>query len=240
MALVHYLGSLLSEFSHDPSKVDKKLNADKHGFLMSILSRDNMDLRSAFYDFAKNKDLIEDQSIIDTVKDVAVIKTPYISSFDAFDEKTMSIKSELIKFLAIYLIKRRATYLYIYILFHRKHIELLRIQKALGDKYDEFKKFLTNPGANMVNIFKGNNIIEFLTELERELINKTGASEKLVNIIRSIFSKAKGKIPDNVDHLEIFGDIGTLLYDLNLSAEGYQKLVTDVIPLMSEWNENSI
>lgn len=237
MALVYYLGTLLIEFSHNPSKVDKKLNIQKHGFLMSILTRDNMDLRSAFYDFAKNKDLSEDQSIIDTVKDIAIIKSPYISSFDAFDEKTMTIKTELITFLAIYLIKRRATYLYIYMLFHRKHFELLRIQKALSDKYYEFKKIITAPGGN---IFQGSNIIDFLTELENELLDKTKASDKLINIIKVIFAKAKGKIPDDIDHLEIFGDIGTLLYDLNLSMEGYKKLVTDVIPLMSEWHENSI
>ncbi len=240
MAVVHYLGSLLMEFSQDPSKIDKKLTIEKHGILISILTRDNMDLRSAFFDYAKNKDLLEDSSIIDVVKDVATIKTPLVSSFDAFDEKTLSIKPELITFLAIYLIKRRATYLYIYMLFQRKHIELINIQKSLGDKYDEFKKIIVNPGPNKINIFEGSNIIDFLSELEEELLTKTQGSDKLVNTIKNIFTKAKGKIPENVNHLEIFGDIGSLLKELHLSAEGYQKLVTDVIPLMSEWHENSI
>lgn len=240
MALVHYLGSILTEFSQDPSKLDKSLSIEKHGFLLNVLSRDNMDLRTAFYDVAKNTNLIDDPVIINTVKDVAIISTPKIDSFDAFDEKKLSIKPELISFLAIYLIKRRATYLYIYMLFQRKHLELLRIQKSLGDKYDEFKKLITNPGGDMINVFKGASIKEFLDQLEQELIEKTRTSDKLVNVIHAIFSKAKGKIPENIDHLEIFGDIGNLLHDLNLSAEGYQKLVTDVIPLMAEWHENSI
>ncbi len=240
MALEHYLGSLLAEFKQDPSKIDKSLEVEKHGFIINVLSRDNMDLRSAFYDIAKNKDLIDDPTVISIVKDIAIIKTPKIDSFDAFDEKKLAIKPELIYFLAVYLIKRRATYLYIYMLFQRKHLELLRIQKALGDKYDEFKKIISGPNGNLVNIFKGANILDFLNELENELIEKTKSSDKLTSIIRSIFSKAKGKIPDNINHLDIFGDIGTLLHDLNLSAEGYQKLVTDVIPLMAEWHENSI
>lgn len=235
MIIGQFLGPQLQAFAEDPKKIDGKLNDEKHKVVLQVLAAENMDVKRAFVDLATGIDISTDPTLINIVKDISIIELDYLRSYDVVDEKTLQVRPELIAFLSKYLIKRRATYLYIYLLFQKKHIELLKIQKLLGDKYNDLQQIIIGQGGIDLPIL---NIREFLMALQKQLTDNVKSNETKT-LINQIFINAYQQVPaqGTVNHIQIFTDIGRLLEKLSETTSGYKQLVTDVIPLMAEWNE---
>jgi hypothetical protein len=232
-----FLNDQLVGFSSDVKTLDKKFTEQKHGPIVKVLTSNNLDIRQAFHDLAQNTDFINDTTIIDAVKDVSMLNLTNLKSFDALDEKTLKIKPDLIEFLAKYLIKRRATYLYIYMLFQKKHIELLKIRKMLGDKYDELKNIVLPPGAVPMPIL---DVKEFLMQLQTAILAQIKNNPDVTNRIAKIFNDVllQSQATHSIEYVNAFNSIGELINQMSSKTDGYQTLVQDVIPLIAKWNES--
>ena len=236
MIIGQFLGSQLHAFAENPRLVDRKLYDPKYKVPMQVLSGDNMDVKMAFAELASNIDISADPSLIQMIKDISTIELDYLKSYEVIDETTLQVRPELILFLSKYLIKRRATYLYIYMLFQKKHIELLKIQKLLGTKYQELHDTVViGQGGEDVPIL---NIKDFLAELQKQLMDHVKSNDTRT-MINEIFINAYKQVSaqGTLNHIQVFSDIGKLLEKLTETTSGYKQLVTDVIPLMAEWNE---
>ena len=235
MIIGKLLGPQLQAFAENPRLLDKKLYSDKYSMAMHILASENMDVKMAFAELATNIDISVDQSLINIIKDISMIQLDYLKSYEVIDEKSLQVRPELVSFLAKYLVKRRATYLYIYMLFQKKHVELLKIHKLLGIKYQELQETFISQGGEDVPVL---NIKTFLAELQKQLLDNIKSNETRT-MINDIFLAAFKQVSAQgaVNHVQVFADIGKLLEKLTETTSGYKQLVTDVIPLMAEWNE---
>lgn len=239
MVLQKYIDDKLLEFTQTPLKLDTKLTTPLHKLVVESLALNQLDIRTSFHTLAKGKDLTREPDILNAVKDVSMLQIDYMKDYDAFNSKTLKVKPQLIDFLAKYLIKRRATYLYIYMLLQQKNIELLKILKLLGDKFYEIQDMVIPPGGISPVVF---DIKDILINLNIQLQNKIQPiNPKLANEIANIFNNTlmQAQSHQNIDYIQAFASLGELISLLNGKTEGYKALVTDVIPLMAEWNDTS-
>jgi hypothetical protein len=236
--LQDYISAKLKEFSDDVRALDKSLSQQKHGDIMKVLSEDGLDIRKAFHQIADNGNFVNDNTILNAVKDVSMIRLNEITSYDALDVKSLKVKPELIEFLAKYLSKRRATYLFIYMLFQKKHIELVKIKKLLGDKYDELQNMVLPPGAVPMPIV---DVKEFLLQLQAALLNNIkdkSLNDKIAKIFNDVLVQSQSTL--TIDYINSFNALGELINQIDSQTSGYQALVQDVIPLIARWNDNTL
>jgi len=239
MVLQKLILDKLYEYETDPTKLESNLSSDLHNIVVASIASNQLDIRISFHEIAKNRDLTKEPEILKAVKDVSMIKVDYMDSYDAFNSKTFKVKPKLIDFLARYLIKRRATYLFIYMLLQQKNAELLLILKMMGDKFNYIQNIITpNSGLSPMFDIKG-----ILTTLNIELQKKISPVNKQLAIdINTIFTKtlAQAASQPQIDYIYAFSSLGELIALLNGKTEGFKALVTDVIPLMAEWNDSKI
>lgn len=236
--LQSYLDTKLTEFVENVYILDSSLTENKHKKIIEALTRSTLDIRSSFYELIKTPDLTVDQSILNAVRDVSIIKVNGMESYDAFNTRTLKVKPELIDFLGRYLIKRRATYLYIYMLLQQRNTELIKILKLLGNKFYELQKMVIPENGINLPVFKIEDIlIQLNNELQKKIKQK---NPSLADDISKIFNLAieEAKSTHSINYIEIFASIGELINLLNSKTNGYQLLITDIIPLMANWNDN--
>lgn len=236
--LQKYLDIKLSEFVEKVNLIDSSLTDKKHKKIIQALTKETLDIKNSFYELVKDTDLTIDPSILNAVRDVSIIKVTNLDSYDAFNTSTLKIKPELVTFLGRYLIKRRATYLYIYMILQQRNTELLKILKLLGNKFYELQDMIIPPGGITPPIFDIKEILMQLnTELQKHILPKNPV---LANDIAKIFNLTieRSKSTNIIDYVETFASIGELISLLNSKTDGYRMLVTDVIPLIANWNDN--
>lgn len=239
MVLQNKIDDKLLEFTQTPKELNGKLTTPLHKLVVEALALNQLDIRKSFDKLATGKDLTKEPDILNAVKDVSMIKIDYMDSYDAFNSKTLKVKNQLIDFLARYLIKRRATYLYIYMLLQQKNTELLKILKLLGDKFYEIQDMIIPSDGISPVIF---DIKDILIKLNTELQDKIQpTNKKLADDIAKIFNNAlmQTQTQHTIDYVEAFSKLGELISLLNGKTEGYKALVTDVIPLMADWNDSN-
>ena len=239
MVLQKLILDKLIEYQSDPTQLDPSLNSDLHAHIVKSIASNQLDIRTSFHEIATDKDLTIETDILKSVRDVSMIKVDYMDSYDAFNAKTYKVKPKLIDFLGRYLIKRRATYLFIYMLLQQKHTELLKIFKMLGDKFNDVQNMIIpEEGISPMSDIK-----EILINLNEELQKKIKpVNPKLAEDINMIFTKILSETSSQhqVDYIYAFASLGELIALLNGKTEGYKALVTDIIPLMAEWNDTNI
>lgn len=233
----------LSELSKNPNKIDRNLNEAKHGKTVIQLIVDDFNLTNAFYKLNENTNFMEDDTSMNVVKEISMITLVSPSTYNSFDEKTMKVKPEMINYLAKYLIKRRATYLYIFMLFQKKHIELLKIQKLLGDKYDELKNVVLSQGGIVTPVVDLHKLLLEVQTAILKVLQTNPKNKDLMDKILLIFNNSFQQIqvvPGQIDFINIFTSLGQLMQELNSKSDGYRALVHDVIPVIAQWNENVV
>lgn len=239
MVLQKLILQKLIEYQSYPTQLDPTLNTVLHEQIVKSIANNQLDIRTSFHEIAANKDLTKETEILKSVRDVSMIKIEYMDSYDAFNTKSYKVKPKLIDFLGKYLIKRRATYLFIYMLLQQKNTELLKILKMLGDKFNDVQNIIIpNEGISPLADIK-----EILINLNEELKNRIKpVNPKLAEDINIIFTKVLSETTSQhqVDYIYAFASLGELIALLNGKTEGYKTLVTDIIPLMAEWNDTNI
>jgi hypothetical protein len=237
MVLQEIISNKLSEFSSDPTKLNINIGSNPELFkkIIKSLVTNDLNIVTSFRELIKdtNVDLTE---ILIAVKNISMIKVEYMNSYDAFNAKSFKIKPEVIDFLGRYLIKRRATYLYIYMLLQQKNAELLNISKKLDEKFQNVQ-YLTLSDNQKISVN-----LKLLKELMSKLEIELGPENKeLLEKINNIFTNLINfGINQEINYKDSFSSLGEIIKSLNQKTKGYKALVTEIIPLMSEWNNSNL
>lgn len=214
------LNDTLSSFKEDVSLYDESLSQKTHGHLIQLLVEDVFSIKNAFSILVSKMSLID---IAEQLKKIASIKIIYPTSFDAFDDVSMKIKPEIVKFTAIYLIKTRATYFYVFILFMLKHTQFVDLYRQLREKYNIL---VSSKNANAADASL------FMTQLKTTILSQIDdipENKELIDKINKVFTD------QSKEYLQTFQQLGTLIEDINSVSNGFRTLVMDVIPRITTW-----
>lgn len=201
----------------------KNKNNTLHTMIIESLIDNNVDIRKIYNKLEKSYKI---EDILSVIKPIASMKLRSITLNDSYDEKTRKIKTDILDYLARYLIKRRAIYLYVYILFIRHSLIINRILALLNKEVHT-----TIANDNLDEILKNikNNMLSVITDDDTK--------EKFNNV----FNEMLIAISKNRDsYKEGFINIGDIIQSIDVEMKGYKVLVNDVIPLIvkhEDWND---
>lgn len=222
--LNYALKDTLSSFKENVTLYDSSLTQKTHGTMINLLTEDVFSLKTA-YNILDVKEKMSLANMADLLKKIATIKIIYPTSFDAFDEVTMTIKPEIVIFTARYLIKTRATYFFLFILFLQKHAQFVDLYNQLREKYNILVQY---PSKNV-------NAVDaslFLTQLKTTILSQIDnipENKELITKINQVF------MDQSKEYLTTFQQLGKLIEDINGVSNGFRSLVMDVIPKITTW-----
>jgi hypothetical protein len=216
---------------------------DAHVKIINLLSRQQLDISQAFQDLATNTQLWDDPTIIRAIKDIGTMRLVNRSDVSLFDSNKMEFKPEMSDYLAKYLLKRRAIYLYIFVLFQKKNHELMLMLETLDLKQEMLKqKMQSSSSSSSFSSSSPGNLAELRTSILSQLPNASTSDVEYRKTIADIFDKhIKGsKTASSSESSAIFSDLGQIIADLKKKVASYESLVKDVIPMIARWNDRTI
>jgi len=214
------------DYAENPRSLDKRFSTNELiksiKLIINSITDDSFDVKKS-YDYLIKIEKNSDE-LLKNIKLISIINLNFVDSINFYNYKDYKAKPELIEFLAKYLIKRRATYLYMYCLLITKNIEIILIINDLFLKYEKLN-----------NLVSTCNIEKILLELKKTLINAV-EKDDYKKVINDIFQKA---IDDNQknDYLNLFKELGIFIQLLLKKSDEFKKLVTNVVPLITKWND---
>lgn len=201
----------------------KSKNDTLNTLIIESLIENNVDIRKIYSKLEKSYKI---DDILRVIKPIASMRLRSMTLADSYDEKTKKIKTDILDYLGRYLIKRRAIYLYVYILFIRHSLIINRILKLLNKEVHT-----TILNDNLDDILKNirNNMLSQISDDDTR--------NKFTNVFNEMFTA----ISKNRDaYKEGFINIGDIIQSLDVEMKGYKVLVNDVIPLIvkhEDWND---
>jgi hypothetical protein len=210
------LKNVLNSFVENVQNYDTSLKTQDHKQVMQMFIRDDFSMKGLYQDILTIYGGSIEKAITE-IKTIASIRLIYPRSYEAWDERQMTMKPDMVLFLARYLVKSRATYMYIYMLFIRKQWQLADISKQLQEKYNI-----------LIEKDPKNDLASFLFQLQQNILSQISDKE-LKDKIQTIFTNKTQKYEN------VFSDLGGLIETINNTTAEFRDLVINVIPRITNW-----
>ena len=207
-----YIKDSLQIYKLDCKSLSEQLDNVNHSYIVRSIVEGGDDIVLILKTIGLSKNYKFDNAL-KQIKEVAQITLP------TFKYKNKSSSRPLANYLGAHIIKRRATFVYIYMLFIKKNREITLIQKRLGLIYS--KMFTPK---------------EFMTKLQTRLIEKVRNNPDSTLQITKVFSEA---LQDAENYNTYFDELGELFKNLDEKMRGYTLLVKDVIPIITRWSTST-
>ncbi len=225
----------VKEYVRKPKNLSSNLNND-HSFILNYVSG-KKDWKESFNMLFK--DLIDIKlydKYLKLCKDISMVEIRPINGIIKFDDDNR-LTPEVIEYLAKYIVKRRATYLYIWTLLMKKDFVMKNLDIALKGKLTNLQQMLADSPQTFATAAQSQtfNQNEILSDMRTAVQNSSMSEKNKQSAYLMLDRYSSGKSPFSIN--QVLLEFSNTISDYNKELVDYKTIVHDVLPLLVNWSD---